>query len=183
MNKLIVISGCSGGGKSTLISELEKQGYSVIPEVGRRVYQERMKVKKEFTAEDYKNICEEIIAKSVIAYQHAEKIISPLADAIFFDRCFLECVSYYQSLKIKDSDKYDELVSDSRYFPTIFMTPPWKDIYCQDDERKHSFEDALAEYQLLLKYYPRFGYDLIELPKTSVQERIEFILGAVAKSK
>jgi predicted ATPase len=31
MNKLIVISGCSSGGKSTLLAELQQSGYSVIP--------------------------------------------------------------------------------------------------------------------------------------------------------
>lgn len=34
-NRLVVISGYSGGGKSTLLSELNKQGYHVVPEVGR----------------------------------------------------------------------------------------------------------------------------------------------------
>jgi predicted ATPase len=34
---LVVISGCSGGGKSTLLSELRNQGYSVIEEVGRNL--------------------------------------------------------------------------------------------------------------------------------------------------
>ncbi len=37
LNKLIVISGCSGGDKLTLLDELAKQGFSVVPEVGREV--------------------------------------------------------------------------------------------------------------------------------------------------
>ena len=32
-----VIRGCSGGGKSTLLSELEHRGYKVVPEPGRQI--------------------------------------------------------------------------------------------------------------------------------------------------
>ncbi|WP_410012764.1 AAA family ATPase [Sodalis sp. C49] len=35
MNRLIVISGCSGGGKSTLLAELKRRGYTVVEEPGR----------------------------------------------------------------------------------------------------------------------------------------------------
>lgn len=41
-NKLIVLSGCSGGGKSTLLAEFSRHGYTVIPEVGRKVYKEQL---------------------------------------------------------------------------------------------------------------------------------------------
>ena len=42
MNKLIVISGCSSGGKSTLLEELKNNGYAVIPEVGREIVKEQL---------------------------------------------------------------------------------------------------------------------------------------------
>jgi len=43
--KLIAISGCSGGGKSTLLAELKNNGYTVFPEVGREVVKEQLKIK------------------------------------------------------------------------------------------------------------------------------------------
>ena len=39
-----VISGCSGGGKSTLLVELEKRGYRVFPEPGRQTVREQQSV-------------------------------------------------------------------------------------------------------------------------------------------
>ena len=33
----VVISGCSGGGKSTLLAELARRGYAVVEEPGRRI--------------------------------------------------------------------------------------------------------------------------------------------------
>src|SRR5580698_11366292 len=37
MDRFIVISGCSGGGKSTLLSELKRRGHAVMEEPGRRI--------------------------------------------------------------------------------------------------------------------------------------------------
>lgn len=35
--RFVIISGCSGGGKSTLIDELAKRGHAVVEEPGRRI--------------------------------------------------------------------------------------------------------------------------------------------------
>ena len=37
MDRFVVISGCSGGGKSTLLAELSGRGHGVVEEPGRRV--------------------------------------------------------------------------------------------------------------------------------------------------
>src|SRR3546814_5610629 len=37
---LIIISGCSGGGKSTLLREMAHRGYAVVEEPGRRIIAE-----------------------------------------------------------------------------------------------------------------------------------------------
>lgn len=42
MNRFIVISGCSSGGKSTLLSELKGRGYTIVSEVGREIVQEQL---------------------------------------------------------------------------------------------------------------------------------------------
>ena len=176
MNKLIVISGCSGGGKSTLLSELGNNDYSIIPEVGRVLVKEQLEIKSDITPwKNPKLFCEKLIEKSVIAYQHAKKITTAKDQIIFFNRCFLEGVSYYQTLKIEDSNKYDNFIHELKYYPIILMTPPWQEIYCQDDERKHSFEYAVAEYARLLKFYGRYGYQIIEIPKLNVKKRFQFV--------
>ncbi|MEJ0063372.1 MAG: AAA family ATPase [Alphaproteobacteria bacterium] len=60
------------------------------------------------------------------------------------------------------------------------MTPPWKEIFCQDDERKHCFEDAVAEYERLTAFYPKCGYRILEIPKTGVQERLRFVMSNIS---
>lgn len=39
----VVLSGCSGGGKSTLLKELERRGFIVIPEPGRRIVEQELR--------------------------------------------------------------------------------------------------------------------------------------------
>jgi predicted ATPase len=42
MNRFVVISGCSGGGKSTLLAELGRRGHAIVEEPGRRIVQEEI---------------------------------------------------------------------------------------------------------------------------------------------
>ena len=41
-DSLIVVSGCSGGDKSTLIRELAKRGHDAQPEAGRQIVKEQL---------------------------------------------------------------------------------------------------------------------------------------------
>ncbi len=145
-HKLIILSGCSGGGKSTLLDALGKSGHAVMPEAGREIVKEQLETQGGITPwQNPQAFCELIIARSVEKFRQAAE--RPGHDgAIFFDRSFLDGVAGYQSLKIADSGKYDHLIDELRYHPTVCMTPPWQEIYRQDGERKHSFEDAVTEY-------------------------------------
>lgn len=40
-SRLLVLSGCSGGGKSTLIAEVARRGYRTFPEPGRLIVREQ----------------------------------------------------------------------------------------------------------------------------------------------
>ena len=42
IDRFVVISGCSGGGKSALLEELRRQGYPTVEEPGRRIVKEQL---------------------------------------------------------------------------------------------------------------------------------------------
>ncbi len=42
MERFVVVSGCSGGGKSTLLAELGRRGHSVVEEPGRRIVRQEL---------------------------------------------------------------------------------------------------------------------------------------------
>jgi predicted ATPase len=42
MNPFVTLSGCSGGGKSTLLAELARRGYATVEEPGRRIVRQEL---------------------------------------------------------------------------------------------------------------------------------------------
>lgn len=179
-NKLIAISGCSGAGKSILLSELASTGYSTVPEVGRQIVKEQLGLNRPIVPwEQPKEFAELLIKKSIDAYQHARQMCDAKDNVIFFDRSFMDGISWYQESNDSDHDQYNHFMDELRFYPTVFMTPPWKEIFCQDQERKHTFEDAVNEYNRLMLFYPTYGYNIRLVPKCSVKERVTFVLSFI----
>ena len=52
---------------------------------------------------------------------------------------------------------------------------PWKNIYVNDSERYETFEECINIHKSLLKTYKKFDLDLIEVPNSSIDERIKFV--------
>ena len=61
-------------------------------------------------------------------------------------------------------------------YSSIFILPPWEDIYESDNERYENFEQAQLIHNHLVETYETYGYQLIEVPKDTVEKRIEYIL-------
>lgn len=179
-NKLIVISGCSGGGKSTLITELGKKGYAVVHEVATDIVREQLALNGDKTPWENPNaFCELLIARSIEDFYRAKAMAAVFGELIFFDRSYLEGIRYYKTLNRIDTNKYDSFMNDLRYFDTVYMAPPWEEIFCQTKERKHSFKKSVDDYERLLSFYPKCGYKTIGLPKVDVSSRIQFILSSI----
>jgi predicted ATPase len=66
-----------------------------------------------------------------------------------------------------------------RYHRRIFVAPPWKEIFTQDQERKQTFAEAQATCAAVCEVYEALGYQLIQLPRTSVAERADFVAAEI----
>ncbi len=177
-NKLIVISGCSGGGKSTLINELSKLGYSVINEAATEILYENNQINP---CNDPHAFCQLLIERSIDNFHRAKAMRNALDNIIFFDRSHLEGIRYYKQLNAIDSTKYNLFLDDLRYFDVVYIAPPWEEIYCQNETRKHSFNKSVDDYNKVISFYPECGYQTIELPKITVKDRAQFILSSIRK--
>lgn len=176
-NKLIIITGCSGGGKSTLIDTLKSMGYTTMPEAGRIVVKEQITTGGDkLPWIDPMGFCHLLVEKSVEFYKNATQIKHAKDNMIFFDRSFLDAISYYKTHAKKDFAFYDELIDKLKFSNPVLMTPPWKEIFSEDSERKHSYESAISEYDRLKRFYPNHGYTVIDVPQSSIEDRIKFIL-------
>lgn len=171
MNPFVLISGCSGGGKSTLLSELQNRGYTVIQEPGRRIVQEQLA--NGGSALPWQDM--EAFLKEAIKVAQADYASAPKESGwVFFDRGLIDAVAAWQELTC--TPLLDELNKTYPYHSQVFLTPPWPEIYEADPERRHVMDAALHEYERLERVYPLLGYHVRLLPKTSVENRADFVL-------
>ena len=69
-----------------------------------------------------------------------------------------------------------DLVQRFPYHNPVFLLPPWEDIYGTDAERDQSFEDAVQVFKGMSRWYAQWGYQTVEVPRVSVEERVAFVL-------
>jgi predicted ATPase len=174
-DRYVVLSGCSGGGKSSLLSELKRRGHSVIDEPGRRV----VKAELEATGHALPWVNLAAFARRAIEISIGDhNDAGALPGWVFFDRGLIDAAV---ALEHATSElALGTLGKSHRYNETIFLTPPWPEIYVSDPERRHGLEDAISEYKRLQLAYPRLGYRVVELPKASVKARADFILAELS---
>ena len=65
------------------------------------------------------------------------------------------------------------------FHSTVFMLPPWRDIYETDAERDHNFDHATRVHASLVRWYKRCGFSVHEVPRVSVPARAEHVLHAL----
>ncbi|AYM81931.1 MULTISPECIES: AAA family ATPase [Agrobacterium tumefaciens complex] len=173
MNRFIILSGCSGGGKSTLLAELARRGFVTVEEPGRRIVIEE--TRNNGTALPWIDI--EAFARRAITMALEDRQKAPADGLVFFDRGLIDAAS---ALRHVGGDGFiDTLKNTHRYNPLVFLTPPWPEIYRGDDERRHGFDAAVEEYERLVRDYEALGYDSVVLPKSGIEERADFILARI----
>ena len=178
-NNFYVITGCSGGGKSTIIDVLRARGFLCVDEVGRNIVQQQMRIGGDATPwQDQIKFRELLLSRYMYVYEQVEERTQP----VFFDRGIPEGIGYSRLMKVPTLEHHRAAARIYRYAKTVFVTPPWREIFRNDEERKHTYEDAVAEYELTLEIYPKYGYELIEIPKGPISERIDFILSQIPPS-
>ncbi|CUX35024.1 MULTISPECIES: AAA family ATPase [Agrobacterium] len=175
MDRFIILSGCSGGGKSTLLAELTRRGFATVEEPGGRIVIEE--TRNGGTALPWIDM--QAFARRAIAMALEDRRMAPQEGLVFFDRGLIDAASALHH--ISGDGFIDTLRHTHRYNPVVFLTPPWPEIYRGDDERKHGFDAAVEEYERLLVDYARLGYATVILPKEPVSERAAMVLERLAK--
>jgi predicted ATPase len=175
--EIIVIIGGPGTGKTTIIERLVQNGYCCYPEISRQV-----------TAEAQKQGIEQLFLENPLLFSELllEGRKKQFIDAqqephnfIFLDRGIPDVLAYMHYI----GDSYPaffETACREHIYSKIFILPPWEDIYVSDKERYENFEQAQLIHNHLVETYQKFGYELIEVPKDTVDKRILFILDKIS---
>lgn len=110
-------------------------------------------------------------------YQQSLKIDVPIS---FFDRGIPDVLAYMAFFGQTYDQDFISHCENHRY-DSVFIVPPWQEIYVSDNERLETFEEAESIHHFLMKTYTQFGYNPIEVPKDAVPNRIDFILETLKK--
>jgi predicted ATPase len=170
-DRFVVISGCSGGGKSTLLTELHRRGFATVEEPGRRIVKEELEC-----------------GGSALPWMNAEAFLHRAFDLavadytnasvhdgwVFFDRSLIDAAAGLE--RMTGDPALTRLSPSHRYHRRVFLTPPWPEIYQTDLERRHNLNEAITEYEHLRELFPTLGYRVTLLPRIGVTERADFVL-------
>jgi predicted ATPase len=174
MAQCILISGCSGGGKSTLLAELKQRGHSTIEEPGRRIVAEE----KAGTGAALPWVDMEAFAHRAIAVARSDLVKAESEPGlVFFDRSLIDAAVALQSAT---GVPLRETVGEKmHYAKTVFLAPPWTEIFAQDEDRRHGLNAAIEEFERLEFALQDLGYLTCLLPKASVRARADFMLDRI----
>jgi predicted ATPase len=100
----------------------------------------------------------------------------------FFDRSVVDALNGLEVLGLATPTRFADALRQVRYHGRVFFTPPWGEIYRTDAERRHTFTEAVQEFERLKRFYARARYEVVLLPKVATEARVEFILSALAES-
>lgn len=168
-----VLTGASGGGKSRIIEALAERGHTVVEEPGRRIVQEQLASGGDATPwQDRQCFCELLFARSFEAYEAMAGRPGP----VFFDRGIVEAVGYAQLIGMPVPPAWHATVQRLRYASPVFVTPPWREIFVGDGERRKEWDEVISDHEATVDAYEAAGYELVEVPRLPVAERAAFVL-------
>ncbi|MGB7600722.1 MAG: AAA family ATPase [Candidatus Sulfotelmatobacter sp.] len=175
-DRLFIITGGLGSGKSTVIDALAERGISTMPEGGRTIIRDQVAIGgNALPWLDRRAFAELMLSWEMRSHRMALALKGP----VIFDRGVPDVLGYLRLSGLSIPSHVERAAQMFRYNRRAFIAPPWPEIFQIDAERKQSFEEAQATYEAMIESYSGLGYELIQLPLISRQERVNFLLGAI----
>lgn len=175
MNKpdFYILTGGPGAGKTSVLNELRTRGYVCIPEVARNVIQEQVALNGDALPwGDRTKYAQLMLTSSIQDFIDNKQSVTPF----FFDRGIPDTLAYCKLTGLELTEELIQYALSYRYNTTVFILPPWPEIYHTDDERKQDIQLAIDTYHQIKATYNELGYRLIQVPRLSVLQRADFIL-------
>lgn len=168
--KRYIITGAPGTGKTTLIDYLRNDGFVCFDEVSRKI------IKQQQLINGNKTPWEDVAGFTKLVYEYTLKDLEmPISGIAFSDRGLADNIAYLKLRNHSVNPFFKTFDYHKFYHKKVFVLPLWKSIYTQDPQRLQSYKEAQKLYKLLLQEYEHLGFEFYELPKNTVESRIEFI--------
>ncbi|MBL0049527.1 MAG: AAA family ATPase [Bacteroidetes bacterium] len=174
-NLRYIISGGPGFGKTSIIHELENRNFKSIHEISRSIIKDQLE--KGGTILPWKDLA----AFSGLVFEQRLQQHSQLLDENihFYDRGIVDVLAYLIKDNLPIPPNYIKAAQVNHYNQLVFLTPPWKEIYLIDNERKEDFSNAEQIHNLIESTYQQLGYQTLNIPMMEVNKRVDFILNTI----
>lgn len=171
--KKVVIAGGPGTGKTSIINHLKKLGFPCYDEISRQVTLQARKdgIEQLFLTEPLL-FSEKLLEGRIQQFKNA---LNSQESVVFLDRGIPDVLAYMDYIGDTYPQHFIDACKDNTY-DYIFVLAPWQEIFTSDSERYENFEQAIEIHEHLLQTYMRFGYQLIDVPFGSIENRADFIL-------
>lgn len=176
-NNWYVITGAPSSGKSTIITRLAKQGYKTTEEYGRLLIDQEMAAGK--TLEEI-NVDSVAFEEAWVELQgQAEAALNP-QQQIIFDRGVLDTLTYFKCYGWPVTPKIKQWCSQARY-KKVFLFELLE--YEKDYARIETEETAQKMQELFYEAYVEAGYEVIRVPKDTIDNRLKLVMSHLDQSQ
>ena len=165
-----IITGGPGFGKTSILTALNRSNRNTFDEVARLVIKQEMARNSDHLPW-LDNLA---FSHKVLSIQKTQ--FNEASGIAYYDRGAPDILAYLKHNNQVSFSELEDFLNSHSYDTKVFLTPPWQEIYQQDEERKESFEEACQIHDALVDTYAELGYDLIEIPKYTIKERLAFVL-------
>jgi predicted ATPase len=160
-NKRIVITGCPGAGKTSIIKGLEDKGYSVFEEYSRTLIDEgKATGKANFFLSNPEEFSELLFSGRKAQFKA-------------FSSLYVHAAKPYL-LAVKGRDDFWEKRIIPFKYDLVFLVEPWKEIYKKDTQRMETFIEAKRYFPYIKNLYKQ-SHLIVTVPKDTIINRVLFI--------
>jgi len=176
--KHYIITGAPSTGKSSVVKGLINKGFVCHDEIARQVIKENQDKEGSVLLPWV-----DMLAFSDEVFRRMQKLSSSLdADKMcFLDRSMVDLIGYMHFAGKEAPKRYAEGALKADYSHKVFFMPFWKEIFANDEQRLESIQEAMNIDKALRKAYLDLGFELVEVPQGTIEERVDFILTQTQK--
>ena len=177
--KRVLLIGSPGSGKTTILTELRKRGYTCFKEVSREIILEAQKrgIRQLFLTNP-NEFNEKLLSGRIAQFEACENIEKNYA---FIDRGVPDIIAYNEYINIASTSETIK-ASKELVYDFVFLFPAWEAIFKKDNERYENFKEAVKIEGNLKETYTKYGYEICTVPLGDVVDRANYILNIIEYS-
>lgn len=170
---MFVVTGGPGSGKSSLIDALTRRGFRAMPEAGRTIIQDQVRIGgSALPWADRTLFAELMLGWELRSWREAQAMDGP----VLMDRGIPDVVGYLTLCGLPVPAHAEAAARLHPYNKRVFLAPYWDAVFAQDTERKQDRQEAEVTGRVMAETYTRLGYQIVELPLVGIEERADFVV-------